>query len=469
MAQSGVIKPSPLTKNEIDDNFADIAPPLSKKQVMVASERCLFCHDAPCINACPTEIDIPLFIRKLNTGNTFGAAKTILSANILGGSCARVCPAETLCEQACVRNRLEGEPVNISGLQRYAIDQLAPDSEYPFKRSACSTKHVAVVGAGPAGLACAHRLAQNGHRVTIYEAAAKSGGLNEYGIAKYKLVDDYAQQEVAFVLKIGGIDIKYQTALGRDVSLTELRYSHDAVFIGVGLSYSRCLNIPGENLPGVQDAEGYIRELRQSSNMAELPLGQKIVVIGGGMTAIDIAVQAKKLGAEQVTLVYRRDRSVMGASSHEQKLALNMGVNFIFNAVPSAIIGNEKGLSSAIFTKTSAEIQGNIRSAAQSFQLPCDQVFKAIGQKLDKTVFDELSTQATAIKPRIDNYGRIAVNDKFETSINGVFAGGDCIKGDNLVVEAVAQGNKAAIAIDLFLNSAPKSSPLAESRSHRRD
>ena len=248
------VKTHRLDDETLDVNFVDLAPPMSEKQVLVASERCLFCYDAPCINACPTGIDIPLFIRKINTGNAHGAAKEILSANILGGSCARVCPTETLCEEVCVRNTQEGAPVDISGLQRYAVDNIDTEMPYPFTRQPETGKHVAVVGAGPAGLACAHRLAQYGHNVTIYEAAAKSGGLNEYGIAYYKLVDDYAQKEVDFILQIGGIEIKHGVALGKDISLSQLQADHDAVFIGIGMSDVNALNVPGEDAKGVEDA-----------------------------------------------------------------------------------------------------------------------------------------------------------------------------------------------------------------------
>jgi len=239
------IKSNRLLDVEIIDNFSDMTPPLTDKQVLAASERCLFCYDAPCINACPTEINVPLFIRKINTGNVHGAAKEILSANVLGGSCARVCPTETLCEDACVRNVCGDSPVEIGRLQRYAVDNLDTELPYPFSRATDTGKHVAVVGAGPAGLACAHQLSRDGHQVTIYEAASKSGGLNEYGIALYKLVDDYAQKEIDFVLQVGGIEIKYGQALGRDVSLTQLRENHDAVFISIGMSDVNALQIPG--------------------------------------------------------------------------------------------------------------------------------------------------------------------------------------------------------------------------------
>ncbi len=444
------IKSNRLLDVEIIDNFSDMTPALTDKQVLVASERCLFCHDAPCIDACPTGINIPLFIRKINTGNAHGAAKEILSANVLGGSCARVCPTETLCEQACVRNSCEEAPVEIGRLQRYAVDHLDKDLPYPFTRATESGKHVAIVGAGPAGLACAHQLARNGHKVTIYEAANKSGGLNEYGIALYKLIDDYAQQEVDFVLEIGGIDIKYQQALGRDVSLNQLRENHDAVFLGIGMSDVNALNIPGEDSVGVEDAVAYIRDLRQENSLANLPVGRRVIVIGAGMTAIDIAVQSKKLGAENVTIVYRRAMSAMGASEHEQELALKNGVTFICNAQPKQIIADDSGVTVMEFSKTKLDNNGKLTLTKENFSLPCDVVFKAIGQKFSASAFDDKPDD----KPALDKRGRIAVDDSYQTTLKNVFAGGDCINGKDLVVEAVDHGNKAALAIhQQLLNS----------------
>jgi dihydropyrimidine dehydrogenase (NAD+) subunit PreT len=435
------IKSHRLPAKQIEENFADIAPLLTDKQVLVASERCLFCYDAPCIKACPTSIDIPLFIRKINTGNAHGAAKEILSANIMGGSCARVCPTETLCEEACVRNTHEDAPVSIGRLQRYAVEHLDSSRGYPFTREADTGKHIAIVGAGPAGLACAHRLAREGHQVTIFEAASKPGGLNEYGIAQYKLVNNYAQQEVDFVLQIGGIEIKYDTALGKDISLSELRNQHDAVFLGMGMADVNNLNIAGEDLPGVEDAVAYIETLRQSKDLAELPVASKVIVIGAGMTAIDIAVQSKKLGAEQVSIVYRRDRQAMGASEHEQDLAQRHGVQFVCNAQPHKIIGDQNGIRAMEFKRTETSEQGKLVTTDESITLPCDMVFKAIGQQFKSSIFDTEST------PALDKRGRIAVDKTFLTSLPKVYAGGDCINGKDLVVEAVDHGNKAALAI----------------------
>lgn len=436
------IQSNRLLESEVVENFGDIKPLLTEKEVMVASERCLFCYDAPCIKACPTSIDIPQFIRKINSGNPHGAAKEILSANILGGSCARVCPTEILCEGACVRNTQEHAPVQIGRLQRYAVDHLDTNRPYPFTREPDTGKHVAVIGGGPAGLACAHRLARFGHQVTIYEASQKIGGLNEYGIAQYKLVDNYAQKEVDFILQIGGIEVKYESPLGSNLTLDQIREQHDAVFLSIGMGDVNRLNVPGEDLPGVEDAVAYIRQLRQTQNLSELPVGQRVVVIGAGMTAIDIAVQSKKLGAEDVTIVYRRDRKAMGASEHEQELALQHGVRFILNAQPDEVLGESSGVTGMNFKRTVTDDSGKLVTTDEIIHVPCDVVFKAIGQKATPVPFE-----GSKEVPAFDKRGKLAVDEQFKTSLPGVFAGGDCTEGHDLTVGAVDHGQRAALAI----------------------
>ncbi|MGB9143131.1 MAG: FAD-dependent oxidoreductase, partial [Aestuariivirga sp.] len=290
-----------LDKAQYARNFADLHPRLTDHEALVEADRCYFCHDAPCMTACPTSINIPMFIRQISTGQAKNAAKTIFDQNILGGMCARVCPTETLCEEVCVRETAEGKPVKIGMLQRYATDELMQEKKHPFTRAKASGKKVAVVGGGPAGLACAHRLSLLGHDVTIFEARKKAGGLNEFGIAAYKTVDDFAAREVAFVLSIGGISVKTGKALGKDLKLTDLQRDFDAVFLGMGLQGVNALGAKHEDAEGIEDAVRYIAELRQAKDVSKLPVGRRVLVIGGGMTAIDIAIQSKLLGAEDVT------------------------------------------------------------------------------------------------------------------------------------------------------------------------
>ncbi|NIZ01119.1 NAD(P)-dependent oxidoreductase [Thalassospira lucentensis] len=428
-----------------DDGFSDLHPAYSSLQAMAESNRCLYCYDAPCVTACPTSIDIPSFIRKISTGNPDGAAKTILSANIMGGTCARACPTEVLCEQACVRNVAEDTAVEIGSLQRFAVDHLMDrDLPHPFKRAEATGKKIAVVGAGPAGLSCAHRAAMLGHDVTVFEAKAKPGGLNEYGLAAYKMTNDFAQREVEFLLGIGGIRIEYGKALGRDISIASLKESHDAVFVGVGLGSTNNLGLKGEEFPGVDDAITFIEQLRQTEPKSEMPVGDNVIVIGGGNTAIDAAVQAKRLGASEVTLVYRRGPENMSATEFEQDLAKTNGVVVRYWAKPVAIKTNGK-LQGMSFEKTALDDSGKLVGTGETFDVHADQILKAIGQKI-KT--DDLAGMEIT-------GGKIIVDDTYQTTAPGVFAGGDCIKsGEDLTVQSVEDGKQAAIAIDAFLKTA---------------
>ena len=415
--------------------FSDLHPPLDVHEALVAADRCYFCHDAPCITACPTDIDIPLFIRQIATGTPDAAAKTILSQNIMGGMCARVCPTEQLCEQACVREAAEGKPVKIGELQRYATDHLQARGVHPFERAAPTGKRVAVVGAGPAGLSCAHRAAMMGHDVTVFDAGPKPGGLNEYGIATYKTPDGFAQAEVDWLLKIGGITVQNNAALGAAMTLDSLRAEYDAVFLGMGLGGVNALGAEGEDKTGVLDAVDFIADLRQASDVAAVPIGRDVVVIGGGMTAIDAAIQAKLLGALNVTLVYRRGRDRMNASVFEQDLAASKGVRIVTHATPVAVIGNG-AVREIEFEYVDDQMQGT----GQTLRLAADQVFKAIGQTLQGDALPTLEAR----KIKVDGTGR--------TSVDGVWAGGDCASGgDDLTVTAVAEGRDAAMDIHMVL------------------
>ncbi len=425
------IVPGRLPAEEIAANFCDLHPALGPHEAATAADRCYFCHDAPCITACPTGIDIPLFIRQIATGTPEAAAKTIFDSNILGGICARVCPTENLCEGACVRETAEGKPVEIGRLQRHATDTLMARQGHPYARAAATGKRVAVVGAGPAGLACAHRLAMHGHEVTLYDAKDKAGGLNEYGIAAYKATEDFAAREVDWLLGIGGITLEPGRALGADLMLDALQAEFDAVFLGLGLGGVNALGVAGEDRDGVLDAVGFIAELRQAEDLAALPVGRNVVVIGGGMTAVDAAVQSKLLGADQVTIAYRRSRAKMSASRYEQDLAASKGVRLLFNVMPVAIHGN--GAAVEVEFEHTAEGPDGLRGTGERFRLAADQVFKAIGQRL-------VGDAGLAVAG-----GKIAVTGPGRTSVAGVWAGGDCAAGgDDLTVTAVAEGRDAA-------------------------
>ncbi|AZO02399.1 MULTISPECIES: NAD(P)-dependent oxidoreductase [unclassified Mesorhizobium] len=436
-----------LSSEQYADNFSDLHPPLDHHEALVESDRCYFCYDAPCMNACPTSIDIPLFIRQIATGNPLGSAKTIFDQNILGGMCARVCPTETLCEEVCVREVAEGKPVQIGRLQRYATDVAMSEGKQFYKRAEPTGKSIAVVGAGPAGLAAAHRLARHGHEVTILEARPKSGGLNEYGIAAYKSVDDFAQAEVDYVTAIGGIDIQNGKALGRDFQLADLMRNYDAVFLGMGLGGVNALRAEGEDADGVANAVEFIAELRQASDLSSLPVGRRVVVIGGGMTAVDAAVQSKLLGAEEVTICYRRGQEHMNASEFEQDLAAANGVTIRHWLQPKRVIA-ENGKVSAIELEYTAMSGDKLVGTGERLTLVADQVFKAIGQSF---VPAHLNGSAEAIELE---GGRIKVDAEGRTSLAKVWAGGDCIfGGDDLTVSAVAQGRDAAESIHRALTS----------------
>ena len=415
-----------LSVAEIEENFSDLHPPLSDHEALVAADRCYYCHDAPCMTACPTSIDIPLFIRQISTGTPEAAAKTIFEQNILGGMCARVCPTETLCEEVCVRETAEGKPVIIGQLQRYATDKLMARQGHPFERAKDTGKSVAVVGAGPAGLACAHRLAMYGHSVVIYDSKSKAGGLNEFGIAAYKTTEDFAQDELNWLLSIGGIDILADSILGKNIELSDLQEKHDAVFLGVGLSGVNALLLEGTH-QNVCDAVDWIATLRQSDDKSDIEVGKNIVVIGGGMTAVDAAIQSKLLGADTVTIAYRKDKERMSASGFEQDLATSKGVHILYNATPKLI---SDGIIT--FTRTGTD---------EEISLPADQIMRAIGQKLDG------APECFAIED-----GKIKVDDNGKTSVLGIWAGGDCTSGgEDLTVTAVAQGRDAAEDIHLSL------------------
>jgi glutamate synthase (NADPH/NADH) small chain len=452
MIESLKYMPQPKEANEsLAKHFTDLAPALNARQAAIESSRCLYCYDAPCTRICPSDIDVASFIRNIHDGNVNGAAVGILKQNILGGSCSRVCPTEILCEDACVRNHdAEGQPVKIGLLQRYAIDNMKLEA-HPFKRPASTGKKIAVVGAGPAGLSCAHRLAMLGNDVVIYEAKEKSGGLNEYGIAKYKLTDNFAQKEVDFLLQIGGIEIKHGQTLGGNLQLKDLHAQYDAVFLGLGLGASKQLGLTGEDAPGLLAAVDYIAALRQADDLSQLPLPSRAIVIGAGNTAIDMAVQIQRLGAEEVTLVYRRGFDAMSATEHEQHIAKENQVRMRTWAQPQQVLLDDAGRVRGMRFEKTAIINGRLAGTGETFEIAADAIFKAIGQSMDETsISDPL---AKTLKRDGD---KIHVDDQFRTVLPRIYAGGDCVApGQDLTVQAVQQGKLAAHAIHQDIN-APK-------------
>jgi glutamate synthase (NADPH/NADH) small chain len=434
-----------LPPEEYAKRFADATPRFTPSQAVLEAERCLYCFDAPCATACPTSIDVPSFIKRIGDGNLRGAARTILDSNPLGGMCARVCPTENLCEAVCVRNTQEDRPVAIGRLQRFAVDALmASPKPQVFSRAAVTGKRIAVVGAGPAGLACAYTLAREGHNVVVLDARPKAGGLNEYGLASYKTPDGFAQAEVQWLLGIGGIEMRNGWKLESSAQLEALRKDYDAIFLGMGLSSTGALGVPGEDLRGVQDAVDFISALRQSEDLSTLPVGRRVIVIGGGMTAVDAAVQSKLLGAKVVHMVYRRGPEQMSASKAEQEWAQTNGVVLHQWLSPVEIIGHNGHASAVRFAEQSL-VAGKLTPTGREISWEADVVLKAIGQTLGNPVLGEAGF---ALKG-----GRIATAEDGATNLPGIWAGGDCrADGLDLTVEAVEHGKRSAKAIHAQLS-----------------
>jgi dihydropyrimidine dehydrogenase (NAD+) subunit PreT len=437
-----------LLPEDYDRNFADIHPPFDTAEAaLVEANRCLFCYDAPCTKSCPTSINIPKFIRQIATEDTKGSAHTIFSANILGAGCSRVCPVEKLCEGACVYNLMEEKPIAIARLQRYATDP-ALEKKWPlFTRKPATGKRVAVVGAGPAGLSCAHALALEGVDVTIFEKENQGGGLMTYGIAAYKVTPAFCQQEVDYILSLGGIEIVYGQELGRDISLAQLQESFDAVYLGLGVGLTRQLGIPGEELPGVVDAISFIYAIR-SGDLRQVPVGDKVAVIGMGMTAIDAATQARRLGAKEVHLVYRRTQAEMPCTEAELNLAKTDGCQISWLAAPKEITGTAGQVTALVCEQMELglpDASGRRQPVptGHTFTLAVDMVIKATGQLPFADLVDGYALQHQA--------GKIVTDDTGFTNINGVFAGGDCVNGGKEVVDAVQAGKDGARGILEFL------------------
>ena len=443
-----MIQHNRLTKEQYEQNFSDIHPPFETKDAaLVEANRCLFCYDAPCMKSCPTGIDVPKFIKQITTDNVKGSAHTIFVSNIMGAGCSKVCPVEKLCEGACVYNLMDEEPIPIAKLQRYSTEKALDNKWQLFKRKESNGKKVAVVGAGPAGLSCAHVLSREGIDVTIFEKEAEGGGLMTYGIAAYKVTPQFCKDEVDYILSIGGISIQYNKELGKDITLEELRKQYDAVYLAFGVGLARQLDIPGEELEGVEDAISFIYDIR-TKGFGQVPVGDKVAVIGMGMTAIDAATQAKRLGAKEVTMLYRRTQEEMPCTQVELDIAKLDGCEIIWLAAPKEILGNN-GKAYALVAEVmklgepDASGRRSPVSTGETFTIEADMVIKAAGQM----PFENL-VSANGLD---NNSGKIKLKDKATTNIAGVFAGGDCVNGGKEVVDAVQAGKDGAAKMLDFL------------------
>ena len=441
---------TPLDIKQIEQNFADINPALTTAEAAHEANRCLYCYDAPCMHACPTHIDVPGFIKKIASGNLTGSARVIFDANPIGATCARVCPVEVLCEGACVEKTLLQKPIEIGRLQRYATDFAIANNKQLFEKAEPNGKSIGVIGSGPAGLTCAMYLARLGYDVTVYDRKPMAGGLDTYGMAEYKMSQAVSQAEVERVAQAGvKFMLNTQIVSGDDtteilgdinrVSFELLKEWHDAVFVGAGLGDTNRLGIPGEELDGVYDALDFIEKIK-TREWQSVPLGRTVVVVGAGNTAIDAVTQAKRLGAEKVTMVYRRTAAEMPAYDYEYELAKHDGVEFVWQAAPIGILSDES--TDRVTGLRCEKTDGSM----QLFEIPCDMVIKAVGQTRRQSFFENV------IGVETDDRGRVMVSDQMQTTNPKVFAGGDCVNGGGEAVEAAQMGKLAAQGIHLVLS-----------------
>ena len=434
----------PTTEAEFVKNFKQKKPLMNSTEAYYESSRCLFCYDAPCVEACPTSIDIPLFIKQINTQNTKGAAKTIFDANWLGNACGAVCPTGVLCEGACVYNHQDVPAVQIGRLQNFATNASINAKHILFKIGDNNGRKVAVIGAGPAGIACACELRTMGYQVDIYEAKEKPSGLMVYGIAPYKITNEEVLKEVEYLQNQLGFTIKYNSAISSKEQLDQLEKDYDAIFLGLGLGATANLRLEGEDKNGVIGAVEFIETLRMEHH--KTAVADRVVVIGGGNTAMDAASEAARMGAEKVVLAYRRDKKSMGAYGFEYDLAISSGVESLFNATPIAIVGNGK-VEGVQFVKTEVTDGRLVNIKGSEFTVKCEMVIKATGQAKQGGFYQLLDDLA------IDNKTKIIVNETtFQTSKSQYFAGGDAVNGGAEVVNAAYDGKMAARGIEGWLN-----------------
>jgi glutamate synthase (NADPH/NADH) small chain len=440
-----------LSTEQYEKNFAEISPPMTQRQAAIEAARCLYCFDAPCTIACPTHIDVPAFVKKISTGNLRGSAREILSANILGHSCGRVCPTEVLCEGACVMHEKGERPIEIGRLQRYSVDYVLANKIQLFSPGAPNGKRVACIGSGPASLACSAELAKFGYGVTIFDRNELPGGLNTYGIAAYKTRAGDSIHEADLVKQLG-VKFRQETEIGRHVSFAELDSQFDAVFIGVGLGETWDLSLPGEELCGVYGAIEFVEKTKVRP-FGEVEVGFSVACIGAGNTAIDVVTAARRLGAGIVYLIYRRGEAEMPAFTYEYQLAKQDGVSFLWQTQPVRVIGQGGAVIAleCVRTELCAPDQKGRRSPAvvpgTEFQIEVDMVVRAVGQK-PATRF------LSAIKGlELNRDGTVKVNELHQTGNPKYFAAGDCTNGGKEVVDAVAEGMAAARGLNNWLSS----------------
>ena len=433
--------------SQVAERFADLHPPLTHQAALPEANRCLFCFDAPCASACPTHIDVPRFIKKIATGNLSGSARTILDANILGGSCARACPVEVLCEGACVLHRYNKQPIQIGRLQRFAIDALySSGSPLPFTPGPETGRSVALIGGGPASLACAAELRRKGIRATIYDARALPGGLNTYGVAEYKLPLAESLREIEMLAQLG-VEFHFETQVDAAM-LADLELGHDAVFLGLGLGAVHRLGIVGEELAGVNDALDFIAGYKSGAVLSAPP---RVAVVGAGNTAIDAAIAAVRLGAAEVWLVYRRGPEQMSAFSFEYEHAKQEGVKFLWHVQPLSLLGGPGVKGLALVALNPSDEGPLLPLLGSEFTLDVDLVLLAIGQ----ATHTDLLRPAESSAPKVQlERGRVLIDRATgQTSHPKFFAGGDCTNGGREVVDAVADGKRAGLAIAAWLEA----------------
>lgn len=431
--------PTPATAQDLDQRFAQIKPYMNATMAHYESARCLFCYDAPCVKACPTGIDIPLFIRQIHTHNVEGAARTIYDSNYFGNICGKVCPTEVLCEGACVYNHQHVKPIEIGRLQSYATSQVVNEQKRLFSPAPANGKKVAVIGAGPAGIACACELRLAGCEVEVFEAKEQPSGLVLHGCAPYKIANEDALNEVAWLQSQFGFNIHYHHNIESREQWQALEQQYDAIFLGIGLGATQAAGLPGEDLEHVSGATEYIEQIKLDP--MSVRVGRKVVVIGGGNTAMDAASESARLGAEEVTLAYRRPRSDMKAYEFEYELAKSVGVKGLFNVAPVAILGDRQveGIRLAATRVAAGRVEV---IPGTEFELACDAVILATGQEKRSALVAQMGGIET------DRQGRIVVNpETYQTSHPKYFAGGDAVNGGAEVVNAAAHGKAAARGI----------------------